>query len=157
MRSQFSDSVPVKVQPLSGFDKGNFHLLSAKVGTLVPVLCDELIPGSRVNLRQAISLSMPPLASDVYMKCDLKLEAFFVPMRICYGGFESWFADKPSNQITAGEIYEVASYIPRFNFNKADFIDSFDDTWNWSNLAHSVLYNQDNPKECLGQRPYGPN
>lgn len=62
----------VKVQKRSGFDKSHQNLFTAKVGTLVPILVDELIPNSTVDLEAAISAQLPPLASDTFMRCKLK-------------------------------------------------------------------------------------
>lgn len=81
----------VEVPRLSGFDKSFQNLYTAPVGTLVPALFDEVIPGSIINLDMAASCSLPPLASDTFMRCSLKVEAFFVPMRILYQGFEHFF------------------------------------------------------------------
>lgn len=85
-----NSKVQVKVPKRSGFDKSHKNLLTTKVGTLTPILVDELIPNSNVNLKAAVSACLPPLASDTFMSCDLKLEAFFVPHRLVYGGFEKW-------------------------------------------------------------------
>lgn len=82
---------PVEVPRLSGFDKSFMNLYTAQVGTLVPALCDELMPGSIVDLDMAASVSLPPLASDTFMRCSLKVECFFVPLRLCFGGFEHFF------------------------------------------------------------------
>ena len=80
----------VSVPNRSGFDKSFRNLLTAKVGTLVPILCDEVVPGQRTNLRLALQAQLPPLASDTFMRCKIKCEAFFVPKRLMYGGFEAW-------------------------------------------------------------------
>ena len=85
--------VPVNVPKLSGFDKSHQNLLTTKVGTITPILIDELIPGSKVHLKLALSASLPPLASDTFMRCSVKCEAFFVPFRLLAGSFESWFTD----------------------------------------------------------------
>lgn len=85
--------VPVNVPKLSGFDKSHQNLLTTKCGTITPILIDELIPGSKVHLRLALSASLPPLASDTFMRCSVKVEAFFVPFRLLAGSFESWFTD----------------------------------------------------------------
>lgn len=84
---------PVNVPKLSGFDKSHQNLLTTKCGTITPILIDELIPGSKVNLKLALSASLPPLASDTFMRCSVKVEAFFVPFRLLAGSFESWFTD----------------------------------------------------------------
>lgn len=86
--------VPVNVPKLSGFDKSHQNLFTSKVGTITPILIDELIPGSKVNLKLALSASLPPLAADTFMRCSIKVEAFFVPFRLLAGSFESWFTDE---------------------------------------------------------------
>lgn len=86
---------PVNVPKLSGFDKSHQNLLTTKCGTITPILIDELIPGSKVNLKLALSASLPPLASDTFMRCSVKVEAFFIPFRLLAGSFESWFVDSP--------------------------------------------------------------
>lgn len=83
----------VNVPKLSGFDKSHQNLLTTKCGTITPILIDELIPGSKVNLKLALSASLPPLASETFMRCSVKCEAFFVPFRLLAGSFESWFTD----------------------------------------------------------------
>lgn len=85
--------VPVNVPKLSGFDKSHQNLLTTGCGTITPILVDELIPGSKVHLKLALSASLPPLASDTFMRCSVKVEAFFVPFRLLAGSFESWFTD----------------------------------------------------------------
>lgn len=92
---------PVAVPRLSGFDKSHQNLLTSKVGTITPILCDELIPGTKVNLKLAINASLPPLATDTYMRCSIKTEAFFVPFRLLDGGFEAWFVDDPKDLVTS--------------------------------------------------------
>lgn len=84
---------PVNVPKLSGFDKSHQNILTSKCGTITPILVDELIPGSKVHLKLALSASLPPLASDTFMRCSVKVEAFFVPFRLLAGSFESWFTD----------------------------------------------------------------
>lgn len=96
--------VPVKVQKKSGFDKSFQNLFTSKVGTITPILVDELIPNSTVHLKAAISAALPPLASDTFMRCKLKYAAFFVPTRIIFPGFEQWLtgadADKTADRKT---------------------------------------------------------
>ena len=83
---------PIKVQKKSGFDKSFQNLFTSKVGTITPILVDEVIPNTTVNLRAAITAALPPLASDTFMRCKLKYAAFFVPTRILLapGAYERW-------------------------------------------------------------------
>lgn len=110
--------IPVKVQKRSGFDKSHHNALTQKVGTITPILCDEIIPNTKIKLRYAMAGSMPPLAFDAYMKVYYDVRAFFVPMRLLYGGFESWFSDYAQPTVTGGTggntITNVKSVMPYF-------------------------------------------
>lgn len=108
---------PVAVPKLSGFDKSFQNLYTAKVGTLVPALCDEIMPGSIIDLDMAASVSLPPLASDTFMRCSLKVEAFYVPMRLCYGGFEHWFVQDEYDSLGSSGVTSARNqYLPCFTF-----------------------------------------
>lgn len=61
----------------------------------MPILVDQIIPNTTINLREAIMAKLPPLASDTFMSLQLKVEAFFVPYRLLYGGFENWMMETP--------------------------------------------------------------
>lgn len=104
------DKVPIKVQRKSGFDKSFQNLFTAKVGTVVPILTDELIPNSTVNLRMAISTQLPPLASDTFMRVKQKYAAFFVPTRILVPRYEDWL-------IGQSDADGVKVRLPLFSFN----------------------------------------
>lgn len=93
--------VALKVPHRSGFDKSHQNILTGKCGTLIPILCDELIPNTKVHLADIISASLPPLASDTFMRCNLKVEAFFVPSRLLYGGFVDWLTQNTIRDHTA--------------------------------------------------------
>ena len=92
MDSSFT-KVTVQVPKLSGFDKSHQNLLTSKVGTITPILIDELIPGSKIHLSLALSAQLPPLAADTFMRCVIKTECFFIPLRLLASSFESWFTD----------------------------------------------------------------
>lgn len=108
--------VPVKVQKKSGFDKSFQNLFTSKVGTITPILVDELIPNSTVHLKAAITAALPPLASDTFMRCKLKYAAFFVPSRLLIQGYEKWLTNN-----TGDEAHKV--HIPQMVF-PADILNS---------------------------------
>lgn len=105
------DKVPVKVQKKSGFDKSFQNLFTGKVGTIIPILTDELIPNTTVHLRMAITTQLPPLASDTFMRVKQKYAAFFVPTRILVPRYEEWLAGQ-SNVTTGAKVA-----LPVFAFN----------------------------------------
>lgn len=106
------DKVPVKVQKKSGFDKSFQNLFTGKVGTIIPILTDELIPNTTVRLRMAITTQLPPLASDTFMRVKQKYAAFFVPTRILVPRYEEWLTGKNVGNSTVTKIV-----LPTFSFN----------------------------------------
>lgn len=100
--------IRVTVPHHSGFDKSHRNTGSLTCGTITPILCDEVIPGTRVHLRIPIAVQLPPLASDTYMNLKLRAEAFFVPLRLLVGSFESWFSDFGEPGLVSGANSEDA-------------------------------------------------
>lgn len=98
------DKVPIKVQKKSGFDKSFQNLFTGKVGTIIPILTDELIPNTTVHLRMAITTQLPPLASDTFMRVKQKYAAFFVPTRILVPRYEEWLTGKNVGNSTVTKI-----------------------------------------------------
>ena len=104
--------VKVKVQPRSGFDKSHSRKTTSRVGTLKPLLVDELLPNSEFSGSFGCQINMAPLASDVDPRCDYCLEAFLVPHRLLYGGFESWLTSKSLYPSTIQSSDAVRSLMP---------------------------------------------
>ena len=109
--------VKVKVQPRSGFDKSHSRKTSSFVGTLKPLLVDELLPNSEFSGSFGCQIQMAPLASDIDPRCDYCLEAFLVPHRLLYGGFESWLTGKEVEYISADSSRAL---MPRIKVTRAD-------------------------------------
>lgn len=106
------DKVPVKVQRKSGFDKSFQNLFTGKVGTITPILTDEVIPNTTINLRMAITTQLPPLASDTFMRVKQKYAAFFVPSRIIMQGYEKWLTGQDQFNSSNNRIVQ-----PLLSFN----------------------------------------
>lgn len=106
-----SSTVKVNVPGRSGFDKSFKNILTTKVGTITPLVSKLCIPGSKGRLKIAISASLPPLASDTFMRADLKVEAFLVPCRLLYGGFESYLTGSTLHDYEG--VQNVRAALPR--------------------------------------------
>lgn len=137
------NTVQVQVPRRSGFDKSHHNLLTTKVGTITPILVDEIVPNTKINLRLAISASLPPLASDTFMKVDLKVEAFFIPMRILWKNFEEFYCQEPLNILkkdntsVGGEwTSAVPTTAPMFRY---DLMNEADRDATTAHLDHDVI------------------
>ena len=111
----------VKVRRRSGHDKSFKNILTSMVGTITPLAYKLLIPNSDFELKLPISAALPPLASDTFMRCALKVEAFAVPMRLCYGGVESWLTgEKIYSPNGSGGYSEARAKLPIFQVSPSD-------------------------------------
>lgn len=84
--------ITVKVPRSSGKNLSHRNAFTGKCGTLMPILFYEPPVGSKMKLRMALDLRMPPLASETYANIDYRCEAFFVPLRLLFKGFEDYYA-----------------------------------------------------------------
>lgn len=109
MDKNLYEKTVVNVQKRSGFDKSHQNLFTANVGTIIPIMCDELIPNTTVDLKAAISAQLPPLASDTFMRCKLKYASFFVPTRLLVSGYERWLtgSDKADSTIDSSKRVQM--------------------------------------------------
>lgn len=86
--SKIFNKVPVQIPNKSGFDLSHENLFTAQCGTLYPVLVDTLLPNDTISLGHSSQLQLPPMATDFYGRVMGKFEAFFVPFRVLYGGWQ---------------------------------------------------------------------
>ena len=103
--------IPVKIPNKSGFDLSHENMLTLDCGTLVPVMTDLLIPGDKVSLGSAFEVQLPPMATDFYGRVRLKMEAFFVPCRILYGGWQRFMTSPVGTSQPGDAISSVLPYV----------------------------------------------
>lgn len=116
--SKVFNKVPVKVQERSGFDMSHENLFSAKIGTLIPASVEEVMPGDVVSIGSALSVELPPLATNFKGRVDARLEAFFVPNRLLWAGWQDFITQDPNHR-PAVPGYSVPSQVPRVVMNSA--------------------------------------
>ena len=112
--SSITDShVNVKVTPVSGHSMSHRNTLTGKVGTLIPVLVEEVCPNSRMHLQTSFSVKLPPLASETFANIDYRLEAFFVPHRLLCNSATPIICGQ--NRLREGLQDGAQYYFPIFN------------------------------------------
>lgn len=104
--------VPVKVQDRSGFDLSHENLFTAKIGTLIPASVEEVMPGDVVSVGGSIAVELPPLATNFKGRVDARVEAFFVPNRILWAGWQDFITQDPNHKpVVPG--FSVPTAIPK--------------------------------------------
>lgn len=95
--SKIFNKIPIDVPNRSGFDMSFENLLTLTCGTLVPVLCEEVLPNETYNIGHLSQLTLPPLAANAFGRIDLRFEAFFVPNRILWQGWQNFWTMPANN------------------------------------------------------------
>ena len=84
-------------RPRSKFDRSHQLLTTINEGELVPIYCDEVLPGdtARVQLNGLIRMSTPiyPVMDNAYMDTYF----FFVPCRLLWEHWENMFGENDTN------------------------------------------------------------
>jgi hypothetical protein len=84
-------------RPRSKFDRSHQLLTTINEGDLVPIYCDEVLPGdtARVRLNGLIRMSTPiyPVMDNAYMDTYF----FFVPCRLLWKHWENMFGENDTN------------------------------------------------------------
>lgn len=111
--SKLFSKAPVEVPKFSGFDMSHINIGTLKVGTLVPVLVEPLYPNDKISLGANINVQLPPMASDFIGKVDLRMEAFFVPYRILWQGWQRFYNSRNVDAYTS-----IVNQLPKIKVNE---------------------------------------
>ena len=106
MRNQF-DFVSGLRPGRSVFDLSHEVLFDCNAGELIPVLCEEMVPGDLFKISNEIVVRLQPLVSPMLHAVDITTHYFFVPYRLLWDGWEDF--------ITGGVNGTNASAIPRWD------------------------------------------
>lgn len=91
-------SVPIKVPDRSGFDLSHESLFTTLPGTVTPCTVLEVLPGDTFSMGAMQKVTLPPFAVPFMGRIDACLEAFFVPNRILWKGWESFITQNNGTQ-----------------------------------------------------------
>lgn len=95
--SKIFTSQKIDVPNRSGFDMSHENMGTMKVGTLTPILCEEVLPNETYSIGSLMQVQLPPMATNFYGRIDCRLEAFFVPNRIIWGGWQNYMTMPQNN------------------------------------------------------------
>ena len=95
--SKIFTSQKIDVPNRSGFDMSHENMGTLKVGTLTPILCEEVLPNETYSIGSLMQVQLPPMATNFYGRIDCRLEAFFVPNRIIWGGWQNYMTMPQNN------------------------------------------------------------
>lgn len=88
----------------SVFDLTHERKLSCDMGKLIPILCEEVVPGDTFKCKTDMLIRLAPMLAPVMHRINAYTHFFFVPSRLCQANWEQF--------ITGGEDGLDATAIP---------------------------------------------
>lgn len=128
--NQVFQTAEVPIPDRSGFDLSREHLLTTKVGTLTPVECIEVMPNDTISMGAMAKTTFPPFAVPFMGRIDACMEAFFVPARILWKGWQAFitqnagFSNYPAASIPPGSVPIQVPVIDLSDSNNAPYLDA---------------------------------
>lgn len=106
------DSVKMMAPKHNKFDLSHERKMSFNMGDLIPMFCEEVLPGDRFRVNTEIMMRLAPMLAPIMHRVNVKTEFFFVPTRLIWNEFEDF--------ITGGRLGTSAPVAPYFNFTMFD-------------------------------------
>lgn len=95
----------------SMFDLGHERKFSMNMGQLIPILCEEVVPGDTFQMNTEVLMRLAPLVSPVMHRVNVYTHFFFVPNRLIW--------DEWKDFITGGDKGNKNPVFPHFLLNGA--------------------------------------
>lgn len=79
----------------SVFDLSHEKKMTADMGKLYPVLCEECVPGDKFSIGNRAVVRLMPLVAPMLHEVNIFVHYFFVPYRLMWDGFEDFITGGP--------------------------------------------------------------
>lgn len=103
------------------FDLSHERKLSCKIGQLVPILCDEVVPGDTFSINSEVLVRMAPTLAPIMHRVNVYVHYFYVPNRIIW---EPWkdFITGVDTEISIPTLDESMAPAPIQKGSVADYL-----------------------------------
>lgn len=105
------DKLAAKRPPRNKFDLTHEKKLSCNMGDLVPILCQEIVPGDKFRGSSELFMRLAPTVAPMMHRINASVHFFFVPNRLVWDSWEMF--------ITRGRNGEQAPVFPHFQVDWA--------------------------------------
>jgi len=107
-RNIFQHVARTKV-PRTTFDLSHERKLSCDMGQLVPILCEEVVPGDKFNINTESMVRFAPMTAPIMHRVDIYMHYFFVPNRIIWDDWEKFITGDLETVVPTIAIGESSS------------------------------------------------
>jgi len=125
----------------SVFDLSYEKKLTCDMGQLVPIVCDEVVPGDVLSFGNQIVVRFQPLIAPMLHEVNVYVHYFFVPYRILWDDWEDF--------ISGGVQGDFSSLLPRWTVTDQEITDgatAIGSLWDYIGLPVGVNYKTGTPQ-----------
>lgn len=95
----------------SVFDLSHERKMSLNMGDLVPILCQEVLPGDSFRLNTEFLLRFQPMIAPVMHRVNVYTHYFFVPYRLVWDEFQDFMTGSKNGRVLPDDQLPVFPYI----------------------------------------------
>ena len=106
-KNNFVESVELTRPNRSAFDLSHFNHLTAKLGKLIPVMCEPMVPGDTFKGSAEAYVRQAPMLAPIKGEYEVEVTHYFVPNRLLWKNWQKF--------ITGGQDGQQSPSFPRYN------------------------------------------
>lgn len=115
--SNIFSSIKLKKPKLNKFDLSHEKKLSLQMGKLVPMMCQEILPGDRFRVNSELMMRFAPMLAPIMHRVNVYTHYFFVPNRLLWNEWEDF--------ITGGRLGTSEPVHPYLTINTANCVNGY--------------------------------
>lgn len=127
------------------FDLSKTHLTTMDFGEIVPLYCEELVPGDKFTVGANYFSRMAPLVKPTYGKFEFKTVAGYVPYHqlawdadAWLGGKTTWEGNTPTGRFISFE--ELSYFYRTYCLDTGATVDETNADISWINASNNLTY-----------------
>jgi len=101
--SKLFSTVASRKPKRTAFDLSHERKLSCKMGQLIPIMNDEIMPGDTFKVRSEVLVRLAPMIAPVMHRTNVFIHYFFVPNRIIWENWEKFITGQEELLIPTSE------------------------------------------------------
>lgn len=109
----FSSKIPVNTPRRHRHNLSHYVKMTGEMGTLMPILCQDVLPGDRFKVSVTDLIRFAPLIAPVMSEIDVYVHFFFVPNRIIWTQWEDFITGAHNGKMLSDEEIPLP---PRYVF-----------------------------------------
>ena len=95
----------------NNFNLSHTHLFTAKMGKLIPIACEEVIPGDTFRMSSSVMVRLSPMLAPVMTPIRVRIHHWYVPYRILDDNWEEFIVDNNNTANYQLPAEAFASYL----------------------------------------------